>query len=242
MKKKILSLALVIALLAIMVGGTLAYFSAEDEVTNTFTVGSVKIDIYENGEATDEAEKPFGSLTPVVNTADPSQDESYQAKVVKVKNTGLNAAYVRTHIAVPTALVGYLQLDLDTTGWNRQEHSYVTVGDVKYTVYTFDYNSEVAPGEFTTELLKGAYLGSNVDLQEDADGNLEFILRDHATGKVTGESGFDAHTKTASGYESAEVNILVASQAIQAQGFDNVTSTDALNSGFAANPWAAVNP
>ena len=236
MKKKILSLALVIALFAIMVGGTLAYFSAEDEVTNTFTVGSVKIDIYENGEATDEAEKPFGSLTPIVNTTTPSEDVSYQDKVVKVKNTGLNGAYVRTHIAVPNALVNYLQLDLDTAGWVQQPTTHATVDGMLYNVYTYDYLSEVAPGEFTTELLKGAYLASNVDLQEDADGNLEFILRDNA-GKVTHTSGFDAHTKTAAGYESAKVNILVASQAIQAQGFDNATV--ALNSGFAANPWAA---
>ena len=38
-------------------------------------------------------------------------------------------------------------------------------------------------------------------------------------------------------YTSATVNVLVASQAIQADGFD--AATTALNSGFAANPWAA---
>lgn len=242
MKKKILSLALVIALFAIMVGGTLAYFSAEDEVTNTFTVGSVKIEIYENDIATENDAYPFGPLVPVVNTTNPAEDDSYHAKSVEVKNTGLNDAYVRTHIAIPSKLVGYLYLDLNEAGWTRQQDSTATVEGVDYVVFTYDYNEKLAPNAFTTELLKGAYLGSNVDLQEDeTTGNLEFILRDNA-GKVTHTSGFDAHTKTASGYESAEVNILVASQAIQAQGFDNATSTDALNSGFAANPWAAANP
>ena len=51
MKKKVLSVALVVAMIAIMVSGTLAYFTARDDVTNTFTVGSVEIEIYENGEA-----------------------------------------------------------------------------------------------------------------------------------------------------------------------------------------------
>ena len=47
MKKKILSVALVVAVLAIVVGGTLAYFTDDDKVTNTFTFGSVLIDIIE---------------------------------------------------------------------------------------------------------------------------------------------------------------------------------------------------
>ena len=40
MKKKVLTVALVVALIAIMVSGTLAYFTDNDEVTNTFTIGS----------------------------------------------------------------------------------------------------------------------------------------------------------------------------------------------------------
>ena len=49
MKKKILSLTLVVCLLAIaVVGGTLAYFTDTDNVaTNTFTVGDVKIKLDE---------------------------------------------------------------------------------------------------------------------------------------------------------------------------------------------------
>ena len=48
MKKKILTVSLVVALIAIMVSGTLAYFTAEDEVTNTFTIGSVIIEVVED--------------------------------------------------------------------------------------------------------------------------------------------------------------------------------------------------
>ena len=42
MKKKVLSIALIVALIAIVVSGSLAYFTDRDEVNNTFTIGSVK--------------------------------------------------------------------------------------------------------------------------------------------------------------------------------------------------------
>jgi predicted ribosomally synthesized peptide with SipW-like signal peptide len=235
MKKKILTLALVVALIAIMVGGTLAYFTADDEVTNTFTIGSVKIEIWENGKETNDDTISFTKpLTPIVKT-NPSEDESYQAKVIKVKNTGVNDAYIRTHIAIPTALVNYLVLDVDATGWTKLADSTAKVGEVDYTVYTYDYNTAVVSDAFTTELLKGVYLAADVDLQEDANGNLLFVKK--ANGAVSENSGFVAHTKTATGYTSTVINVLVASQAIQAQGFD-AGATAALNTGFATHPWA----
>lgn len=233
MKKKVLTIALVVALIAIVVSGSLAYFTDNDEVTNTFTIGSVKIEIYENNEATDSDTISFGKLTPVVNDV-PSEDKNYFDKVVDVKNIGANDAYIRTHIAIPTALVNYLQLDVSLTGW-----SYVgstNAGD--YTVYTYDHQNAVAPGAFTAELLQGVYLKSNVDLEENADGDMVFILRD-ASGNKTATSSFVAHTKNADGsYTSATVNILIASQAIQTEGF-TAGATSALNSGFGknTNPW-----
>ena len=235
MKKKILAIAFAVALLAIVVSGSLAYFTAQDKATNTFTVGSVKIEIHENDEPTEEEVIEFGKLTPVVNTDDPSADESYLEKVVDVKNTGKNDAYIRTHIAIPTDLVNYLQLDLTETGWVRQADSAATVDGIVYTVYTWDHTAAVAPEAFTNELLQGVYLNADVDLEENADGDLVFIRRD-ADGEKIATSAFVAHTRTANGYTSATVNVLVASQAIQAQGFDDATT--ALNSGFAANPWA----
>ena len=236
MKKKILTIALVVALIAIMVSGTFAYFTAEDQVYNTFTIGSVKIEIYENDKATVEDTIEFGKLTPVVNVNDPSQDPNYIKKVVEVKNTGANDAYIRTHIALPTDLVGYLYLDLNTEGWTRQADTTATVDGVAYTVFTYDYNTAVVSDAFTGELLKGVYLGSNVDLKEDTNGNLVFILRDENREEID-TSAFVAHTKTDAGYVSNTACVLVASEAIQAEGFNDATT--ALNSGFGAatNPW-----
>ena len=233
MKKKVLTIALVVALIAIVVSGSLAYFTDNDEVTNTFTIGSVKIEIYENDEATDSDTISFGKLTPVVNDV-PSEDKNYFDKVVDVKNIGANDAYIRTHIAIPTALINYLQLDVSLTGW-----SYVgSTNAGEYTVYTYDHQNAVAPGTFTAELLQGAYLKSNVDLEENADGDMVFILRD-ANGNKTATSSFVAHKKNADGsYTSSTVNILIASQAIQTEGF-TAGATSALNSGFGenTNPW-----
>ena len=242
MKKKILSVALAAALIAIMVSGSLAYFTAEDKVDNTFTIGSVLIDIYENGEATPDAAKALGKLTPIVNIDNPAADESYMQKAIQVKNTGANDAYIRTHIAIPTALADYLQLVFSEplTGWTLVGQSNATVGQeaMPYTVLTFDHTAAVTPGNFTALLLQGVYLKPNVDLEANADGDLVFILRDSNGDKIA-TSGFVAHTKNTDGtYTSATVNILVASEAIQAQGFTS-GATNALNSGFGANtnPW-----
>ena len=234
MKKKVLAIALAVAMLAIVVSGTLAYFTDNDEVTNTFTVGSVKIEIFENNEATDSDTIEFDErLTPVVS-ADPSQDESYIPKVVKVLNTGLNAAYIRTCLAIPSALVDYLELDV-SADWVKVAETTATKDGMEYTVYTYDYTAEVAPNTFTPDLLKGVYLASDVDLEADSNGSLWFVKK--TDGEITHRSGFLAHTKTANGYTSNTVNVLVASQAIQAQGFADATT--ALNTGFPQNPWAA---
>ena len=240
MKKKVLTIALAIALIAIMVSGSLAYFTAQDEVTNTFTIGSVEIEIWENNARTDEDQMVFEKpLMPIVNVQAPAEDESYIPKVVKVENTGLNAAYIRVHIAQPVALLCYLELDADATGWNRlPTTTRATVDGVEYIVVTYDYQTAVDPSQFTPELLKGAYLPAFVDLKENADGDLEFCKPDDNGGYEF--SGFVAHEANGDGtYTSKTVNVLVAAQAIQTRGFENGTVTAALNAGFGenTNPW-----
>lgn len=47
MKKKILSIALVVAMVAIIAVGSIAYFTDKDSAKNTFTVGNVGIDLTE---------------------------------------------------------------------------------------------------------------------------------------------------------------------------------------------------
>ena len=245
MKKKILTVSLALALIAIVVSGSLAYFTAQDQVTNTFTIGSVLIDIWENNTPTDSDVMEFDTpLVPIVNTNDPAADDGFADKVVKVENTGVSSAYVRTHIAVPTALIGYLELKLDLSAWTyvgtMAGSITATVEGVDYTVFTYDHNTALDAGEFTAELRLGAYLKADVDLKDNPatpSADLE-ICKKVANGTYT-FSGYVAHEKTNAGYEATTLNILVASEAIQSQGFTD-GATAALNSGFGANtnPWA----
>ena len=49
MKKKLIAISLVVAMLAVaVIGGSLAYFTDTDKETNTFTVGNVKIELLES--------------------------------------------------------------------------------------------------------------------------------------------------------------------------------------------------
>ena len=91
MKKKILSICLVIALAATaVVGGTLAYFTDTDAQTNVFTTGNVKIDLWEDFDDNDgNAELIPGKKI---------------EKEIYVTNTGSEDAYVRVHYAIPVPM------------------------------------------------------------------------------------------------------------------------------------------
>ncbi len=114
MKKKILTLSLCVALIAIaVVGTTLAYFTDTDNATNTFSVGGVKIDLHEDnkeGKVDEEYQKWLEDqvLMPGDNKT------NTVAKVVTVENTGKSDAYVRLHIAIP-AVLDRAQPDFDAS-------------------------------------------------------------------------------------------------------------------------------
>ena len=104
MKKKITALCLCVALLAIaVVGASLAYFTDTDNAKNTFTVGNVKIDLIEQ-EKTDDGRlvdfKQDKTLVP-----GKSNDGNAVSKIVTVKNTGKNNAWVWVDLKIPAYLV-----------------------------------------------------------------------------------------------------------------------------------------
>ena len=115
MKKKIVSLALAVCLIAIAAVGTLAYFTDKDAETNTFTAGGVKIDLIEqqvNEAGTElEAFEQDQVLMPIVGSAQGEKDNfgqpvaaNYIDKIVTIKNTGKSDAYVRAYFAIPADL------------------------------------------------------------------------------------------------------------------------------------------
>lgn len=114
MKKKILSLCLVLALAAVaIVGGTLAYFTDTDEAINTFSAGGVAIDLIEQ-ERGENGLKEFTQdkvLMPIVGSAQGEKDaygqpvaENYVDKMITIKNTSKSDAWVRAYFAIPSAL------------------------------------------------------------------------------------------------------------------------------------------
>lgn len=88
MKKKMLALCMVVALIATAaIGGTLAYFTDDDVATNTFTVGNVQIDLTE--PKWDEVGK---------NEAPEVYPTEALAKDPTVTNTGKNPCFVRISV------------------------------------------------------------------------------------------------------------------------------------------------
>lgn len=97
MKKKIIAIALIIAMMSVtFIGGTLAYFADSDEAVNTFTVGNVSIDLEEKEE---DNTTDYTDDDKVLNPGDEPT-----AKRAWVKNTGENDAWVWVEILIPAAL------------------------------------------------------------------------------------------------------------------------------------------
>jgi len=116
-KKKILTIAISVALVAILVvGASLAYFTDTKQATNTFTVGGVKIELIEQqrNEAGDALVDFVQNkvLMPIAGSAQAAEKDSfglpvvgnYVDKIVTIKNTGKSDAYIRAYFAIPSAL------------------------------------------------------------------------------------------------------------------------------------------
>lgn len=103
MKKKLtLVVTCVVLVAAMVIGGTLAYFTDTDKATNTFTVGNVKIDLIEQQKGANGL-VPFEQGKTLVPGK--SNDGNAVSKIVTVKNTGNNDAWVWVDLLIPKYLV-----------------------------------------------------------------------------------------------------------------------------------------
>ena len=136
--KKIVSV-IIAALAIIITGGVIAYLTDTDTATNTFTVGSVSIELQEANWNSTNAQ----NVTPgqVINK-DPA-----------IENTGNNSAYVYLKVEEPivalattgtASLISYTK----NSGWTQLSTN--TSGGVKTTV--FYYNNPLAAGATTSKL------------------------------------------------------------------------------------------
>ncbi len=226
MKKKILSIALVVAMLAIaVIGGTLAYFQDTDAQTNVFTVGNIKIDLYEDFNSENLP------LIPAVGTVDEetgvTEMRNTIEKEVYVENTGDQDAYVRVHIAVPALEDGRNVIattcdDMSTVdgkwiwgttldanypnrdggAWNMYRN--ITIDGVPYKVYVVTYETALANGDVTDDAINKAYMDPDTTQDEIANWNDQ--------------------------YGDKWSKVYVVAEAVQADGFDDAIT--ALNTAF----------
>lgn len=238
-KKKLLAIALAVCLIAILSFTTLAWFTDTDQAENTFTVGSIKIKQHEQQLDDDGNPEDFIDddqlLLPIVDKDNPPADPNYQDKIVTVENVGANPAYIRTHIAIPATLNGYLNIDVNTAadGWVNYDNGgiQVTVDGIVYNVYSYYYNKVLEVQATSDVLLNGVYLYEFVDIKEAPDGSLQFCKWDSANEQWS-FSGFVV--QDAQG--TYTVDVLVATQAVQSQGFGG--PVEALTAAFGdTTPW-----
>ena len=174
MKKKILSLCVVLALaVTAIISGTLAYFSDTDAQKNTFTTGNVEIDLWEDFGTNTGSEK----LNPAVDEAVDSIE-----KEIYVTNTGSEDAYVRVHIAIPSILEetgsfdaadGVLHFDFanaeeykwdwsdaaDDDDYTTKSNTYkTTIDNVEYNVYVVTYTTALATDVDTEDAISKVWM------------------------------------------------------------------------------------
>lgn len=255
-KRKILALASAVCMVAILaIGGTLAYFTATDTETNTFTVGGVKIDLIEQQRGEKDGEKtlvPFEDekvLMPIVGSAQGEQEvvggvklptaKNYVDKIISIKNTGKSEAYVRVFVAVPTALQNGQTPNApryDVLHWNFNGDS-CAVGEwtdeivVANPTVINEIEYKIYSRTYTTALdaeettATPAYIGFYLDKTVDKN----------AAGQWTVDWG---NGPEVIGYDLGNgVEIPVFAQAVQAAGFDSAAAAFAA-SGLPENPWA----
>ena len=142
MKKKLLALSVVVAVLAIAAAGTLAYFTADETAHNVITTGGVDIELLETAVNEDGATVPFEDVANVVPDTEVS-------KIVEVKNTGESAAWIRVSVEKAIELAqapedAEADLSLVTMDFNEEDWTY----EDGY----YYYNAELKPSAETEPL------------------------------------------------------------------------------------------
>lgn len=142
MKKKIFTIAVVAICLSLLGYGTLAYFTAEDTAHNVIISGKINVELLEWADEAKTEPFPEDGVSGVM----PGTEVT---KIVEVKNTGSNPAYIR--VMVDKAIIlpqsvdgeadpGLMLLDFDETCWTLGEDGF------------YYYNEALNPGEVTKPL------------------------------------------------------------------------------------------
>ena len=225
MKKRILSLALVVVMVALVAAGSMAYFTDKSEVkTNTFTVGNVQLGITELMWDADQKKYVAYENQTLVPNKDGSAP-AYGNKVVDTYNNGAADAYIRTFVTCPADLwdeLGY--------GFNKgTSSSGVIAADVEVngviTQHKLDkWNTVIGPVNIgTTEKPENVYIFVCENYDAVAPGASVRSLTKiwiNATGAAT------LNTEALTTF-----NVKVVSEAIQADGLTYEAAMQELTGG-----------
>lgn len=204
MKKRIVTIALVVALVAIAAVGTLAYFTDTEEAENVFTTGGVDITL--NDDFVQGSE-----LLPAVMDEDNNILNAVD-KVVSVTNN-LKDAYVRLHIAVPASIDDIIGLWYDdATGWNWNEDTRVdyttTIDGVEYNVVCLTYSELMKAGDKTTNVFQWVTMepyATNEDVEQFENGTFKILVFAEGA-QAAGFTDAFAALEAAFGTPSADAN------------------------------------
>ena len=184
-KKKIFALALAVCLLATLSVGTLAWFTAEDEVTNNFLVGDSTtdpdnvfgVDVWEEVDADGDGKlekigyRDLGENSASFGMVLPGQ---VIAKKPVLENTGKHFQFVRAIVTVSNGdiLVGAVEGDwgeagsflLGTpAGWTLDQ---ILLTKDYQLVYIYYYNESLAPGGVTAPVFEAVAIPGGLTLQQ----------------------------------------------------------------------------
>lgn len=177
MKRKILSIALLMIFAVMLAWGTVAYFTAEDQAVNVLTIGSVDIEIteYTKGYNDETYTKIEQQMPETFKNIEPGQRI---IKQVIIENRGKNKAWVRAKIIdtitsesnnpLNENVLTYNVNNLNDTSAQTADGEWIPNGDYYYfstplepgkTAVLFDVVSFEGPG------MGNAYQGCETDIQ-----------------------------------------------------------------------------
>lgn len=212
MKKKIISLCLIVILALTAVGGaTLAYFTDTDAKTNVFTTGKVDITLNDTFEQNSK-------LLPAVVDENSNILNAVDKVVSVTNNAGSEDAYVRLHIAIPSSIEPLIGLwNENAEGWNWNDGTsveYTTkIDNIDYTVVCLTYSKKLAAEATTSDVFNWVTLdpsATNKDV-EFVNNQFNIIVVAEACQAAGFEEGYGENAafvalNTAFGTPSADKN------------------------------------
>ena len=185
MKKKIAIGAVLVLCLSMLIYSTIAYFNTADTARNVITAGDIKIELQETAINNDGDEILFEQSQERFNVM-PGQDVS---KIVRVKNTGSNPAYIRVEVQKAIALAAdshgdvdldLVSLDFDSEKWTLRNDGY------------YYYNEPLAPGETTAALFRNVKFDTGMGNMYQGSSATIKVAAEATQVKNNGATVFDA--------------------------------------------------